>query len=62
MLLFTARKNLFFDNKAGTWDEVYDYVMVGQNIYGMPWEGNKTTNYEKDILVWWIRDLINSEN
>ena len=32
--------------------------MVGQNIYGMPWEGNKTTNYEKNMLVWWIRDLI----
>ena len=25
-----------FDNKVGTWDEVCDYVMVGQNIYGMP--------------------------
>ena len=51
MLLFMARKICFFDNKAGTWDEVLDYVMVGQNIYGMSWEGNKTMNYEKDILV-----------
>ena len=25
-----------FNDKAGTWDEVCDYVMVGQNIYGMP--------------------------
>ena len=64
MLLFTARqgKNCFLDNQAGTWDKVCDYVIMGQNIYGMPWQGNKTTNYENNILVWWIRNLINSEN
>ena len=64
MLLFTARqgKNCFLDNQAGTWDKVCDYVIMGQNIYGMPGQGSKTTNYENNILVWGIRNLINSEN